>query len=61
MHERTEPGLISGGYLVARPVRREGSFWDASLVEVGAEPAVWHAWALSRYPQRASVLVLETR
>ncbi len=32
MNEEADSGQVSGGYLVARPVAREGTFWDASLV-----------------------------
>ncbi|HYI00341.1 hypothetical protein [Hyalangium sp.] len=32
MKEQADSSHVSGGYLVARPVAREGTFWDASLV-----------------------------
>jgi hypothetical protein len=39
MNEQADSSQISGGYLVARPVAREGTFWDASLVP----PTFWTA------------------
>jgi hypothetical protein len=32
MNEREDSAWVSGGYLVTRPVAREGTFWDARLV-----------------------------